>query len=839
MRNQRTYSELFFSTAFETVNNRTLFTTDFVMYLTAKVIIKNPSLVGDVDKLFNIISLYYPENTMKKSSYFRITRKVFGIRNINENNKQMILYSENIQSLISRKKIDGKQKIKDELVQMTISHSFDDDFLVCIMAYDALETKYSIDYYGFLFFKLMQDFNLRSKSVMEGLSKINLSYKDLPIDNFISDATTKIILSCLGCVNADDLVQISPELLTKVNIICFENFMEELELLQDDIKSVIKSKASETISSIKERNKNIILYKYGFQDKKEHTLEETGTKFELTRERVRQIEARTIQILSEGMNVVNKNLKYMVDQLTEKKGFTTFEEVKSYLENDTITSYIIICLPLVKGINIIIDYNLQLIIYLGDHTLEEIEEAEMSVIGNIIKREVYNSMNEFQISLVNKNYNLKKGIYLRKGLNQTVVLDSIVRDVLPNGYHNGNIEDYETVIAEGKNKFGEEFDYSSEHALMAVLVRAGYILVDRGLYKHKELCADITTDLLTKIIDYVSSLPIVFYSAIYSNFEKELNVLGITNQYYLKGVLDEKLPEDMHTKRDYITGQKGLTSRTAILQKMDEYDSVFTFSDLRQAFPTTRDYIFNFVLYMHSEYLNLYKGRYVNYKLINLADDSILELKTEIDKALSMSTTSFVTDRKIYARLKFFNKELMSKLKFIENHFALFSLIQYLFKDEYYLKRPFISFEENEALSVETIYADYVSKLNEFDNNVIHNYGNKANMRGLYSYLEFMDMMSDEFVQVSMDKMVKKKCLNLSDETLQMIRSVVETAIVYSGQIDTRTFKGYGMFPKIIYPWNKYLLTGIVRTYFDEYSIENTENFVHKTDFIIKKIINR
>ena len=74
-----------------------------------------------------------------------------------------------------------------------------------------------------------------------------------------------------------------------------------------------------------------------------------------------------------------------------------------------------------------------------------------------------------------------------------------------------------------------------------------------------------------------------------------------------------------------------------------------------------------------------------------------------------------------------------------------------------------------------------------------------------------MDAMSDEFVRVSMDKMVKKKMLNLTKETLHLIRSVVETSVDYSSKIDTRTFKGYGMFPKINYPWNKYLLTGILR----------------------------
>ena len=47
---------------------------------------------------------------------------------------------------------------------------------------------------------------------------------------------------------------------------------------------------AELMKELSEREANIVKYRYGLLDGKAHTLEETGKKFRLTRERIRQIE---------------------------------------------------------------------------------------------------------------------------------------------------------------------------------------------------------------------------------------------------------------------------------------------------------------------------------------------------------------------------------------------------------------------------------------------------------------------------------------------------------------------------------------------------------------------
>ena len=53
-------------------------------------------------------------------------------------------------------------------------------------------------------------------------------------------------------------------------------------------------------TSLNPREENIVKMRFGFDEEKEHTLEEVGSKFKVTRERVRQIEVKAISKLKKS-----------------------------------------------------------------------------------------------------------------------------------------------------------------------------------------------------------------------------------------------------------------------------------------------------------------------------------------------------------------------------------------------------------------------------------------------------------------------------------------------------------------------------------------------------------
>lgn len=63
---------------------------------------------------------------------------------------------------------------------------------------------------------------------------------------------------------------------------------------------VQKEEVSELLSKLTDRERQVIGLRYGLEDGKTHTLEEIGGMLNVTRERVRQIEARAMEKLREN-----------------------------------------------------------------------------------------------------------------------------------------------------------------------------------------------------------------------------------------------------------------------------------------------------------------------------------------------------------------------------------------------------------------------------------------------------------------------------------------------------------------------------------------------------------
>ena len=60
--------------------------------------------------------------------------------------------------------------------------------------------------------------------------------------------------------------------------------------------------AEDSIGVLNERERNILRWRFGMRDESDHTLEEIGTKLGLSRERVRQLEARALAKLRSAPN---------------------------------------------------------------------------------------------------------------------------------------------------------------------------------------------------------------------------------------------------------------------------------------------------------------------------------------------------------------------------------------------------------------------------------------------------------------------------------------------------------------------------------------------------------
>lgn len=121
--------------------------------------------------------------------------------------------------------------------------------------------------------------------------------------------------------------------------------------------------------------------------------------------------------------------------------------------------------------------------------------------------------------------------------------------------------------------------------------------------------------------------------------------------------------------------------------------------------------------------------------------------------------------------------------------------MKYLYPDLYY-SRPLVSTKVMEQKSSYALIKNHAQKFDKFDHNTILDYAAKMNIGGLYSYLEFMDDMSDEYVQINIDTMVRKEKLGITQEQLTQLNQLLDLIFDKYNELDTSVFKGYQILPK-------------------------------------------
>jgi RNA polymerase primary sigma factor len=70
-------------------------------------------------------------------------------------------------------------------------------------------------------------------------------------------------------------------------------------------ESLLKAHLREALNELPERERQIIELRFGMKDDRPRTLEEVGREFDITRERVRQIQMKTLNLLREQRRTQN------------------------------------------------------------------------------------------------------------------------------------------------------------------------------------------------------------------------------------------------------------------------------------------------------------------------------------------------------------------------------------------------------------------------------------------------------------------------------------------------------------------------------------------------------
>ena len=796
-----------------------------------------------IEGVFYKVNSSIPNGLIRKRMFINTYSDVLNEYKATNNNELLIrvntvndMFYSNIESTY--------EELRDNLCHILKEYNNDiDEVLPLIHAFAQKCTNKELIYYESLMFRYLKDSkNLESK-LTDLINQIKHSYYDLPLKYLTSDSVFLELLSALGVATIRDFDSVNKELLIAIISIDVEGTFSFLERLQNDYDNNFGLSIDNFLHTLTDREYKVLAFRYGFEGE-EMTLDEVGTHFGVTRERIRQIEAKASKKLRGKEFLIDSLLVNMFFSLRKDNNqYISYEELVEYYKDEQIVRKVV-CITEIQKLFIKYDEELKIFYNTQLFTPDDFVNEVLSIYGDTIEKNFFLSLNECEQRVINKFYRLvKNSVYVKRQLNISDIIAEVVDDIFPEGYKIDDEQTFNALITDMKNRYGDEFEVASNRAVdNSITRRSDYCLVGRGLYKRRTLCVDLSEDLVNKIIDYIyDNSPVCQYTMIFEYFKNDLQLIGIDNLYYLKGVLDPHLPDDFHTTRSEIhTTETHISGRAAVLAYAEQLPGVFSLQDLRGKFPGIKDYFFLNIFYNNTlshKIIWLSNQRFTFLDRYEIDEKAIQDLKESLDKCFEELAEETISARKLFAKLSITNEGLISKLQICEDQFALFSLVRVLFADKYGFNRPLISKNKDIVISTEMLVYEYASRFDSFNYSLLKRFIRKMNIKGLYSYLNFIENISDDYVQVNVDTMVKKSVLNISYDVLLEIEKTLNFIFDKYSVINTESFNGYIMFPKIGYQWNKYLLAGVIRTYFiDKFEIENTEDSYDITNFIIRRI---
>ena len=666
---------------------------------------------------------------------------------------------------------------------------------------------------------------------------------DVKIANYLLSNKIKSVLSDKGIYKIKDLCSFS----NNVILALFSHNIEKILIDMYKLKNVnYIYDTSRKINNIfdshfkNDKIKDIVYKRCGICCEK-MTLEAIAVEYGITRERIRQIVGKNVEMIKEQAKKFIDESELLFNMMVGlDKNYLTREQLVNYIKDEFIVDkFCFMCDEF--NFSIYYDSTYEVLYNHNDYNVSElIEDVELKI-GRAIGSESITNYDRFEKAIIKNNYRIVQNelLYVKKDINTAEIVIEIVDELFPNGFKLSSEGNFEAVNEAFKKKYQTKCTIGSKHALESDLVRYNYCYIDRGTVVNRKYVPKLSPELIAEINEYLSEANgIVYYQSLFEVFKDKLKEYGVNNRYYLKGLIDSHLSSEFKHHRDYIaTGNSYTSPAEFIRSEINSYDDVVDLVAIKNKFPGIKDYVFlNYITKMNGVIWIKYMKCFVLLSKIHISDAFKNTLVDNIEYLFKSLNSKVIVCSKLYARMKFMNEDLMKEAKIFDSEFAFFSLVSVLLEGKYFYRRPYISCDSSIDLSHSSLITTYVGTLQQFNLQIIQKYVDKMHLRHLDNYLDFLISNSENFVQINIDKAVKKELLMIDENTISTIKSNLDFYINSFGPIDSKKYNDYSNLPRLKFGWNKYLLIGIIRTFLnDDYIIEYTDSMYNTPGFIIRR----
>ena len=548
-----------------------------------------------------------------------------------------------------------------------------------------------------------------------------------------------------------------------------------------------------------------------------NTLEEAGRQYGITRERIRQLEKKIMRsfiyyiqrdkhyyillALSESENIISDDLiKKVYSDYSEcfkyalRKGniknIKFKEELQSFVFDDT-------------------EWQGLVELYIND--LPQIIECKQ--IDNVLKPIFCGTGFPIEYKAIKKIV-LSKYLIIGNAYSKTKIgVGSLYLEVIKKYYPNGiklfgKVETKRFKIF-AENMFGEVEWPNTDRAISA-RIADGTVLCGRGRYILPN-CIKIDDSLLIEIHDYIknSERNVFLFHELFERFkEKLLDHSNINNRFFLQGVLKYKYSDEFVFNRDTVSKkiQKSQSIGDEIVNFIQLKKFIATKNEIKREFLGITDIIISLHTTGNKNILLWGVEKYIHNSKLILDGNTIGRLS---DKLAIYTDQGPVSSHKLFGDL--YNAENKLFLdNHIENHIALFSLLEYLFKEEYEFSRPYIASKNSTAITSESIIQEFVSSFDELSITELKNFIDSNHIK-ITNFSALIDRLGDKFIRADLDFLIARDKLNLSDNMVNRIEETLLAIMGIKGYISVRLLDDFLFFPSIEVKWTPFLLVSVVK----------------------------
>ena len=561
-----------------------------------------------------------------------------------------------------------------------------------------------------------------------------------------------------------------------------------------------------------ERDKNIFKARA-----KGNTLEEVGGQYGITRERIRQLEKKIMCSFIYYIQRVKSY--YILLALSESENIISDDLIKKvYSESSECFKY-----ALRKGNIKNIKFNEELQSFVFDDTewqkLVELyindlpQIIECKQIDNVLKPIFCGTGVPIEYKAIKKIV-LSKYLIIGNAYSKTKIgIGSLYLAVIKKYYPNGIklFDKYETkrfkIFAE--NMFGEVGWPNTDRAISARIADLT-VICNRGRYILPN-SIQIDDSLLIEMHDYIknSERNTLLFHELFERFkDKLLNRSNIDNRFFLQGVLKYKYSDEFVFNRDSVSKkiQKSQSDGDEIVNFIQSKKFIATKNEIKREFLGITEIMINLHTTGNKNILLWGLGEYIHISKLILDGNTIGRLS---DTLAIYTNQGPVSSHKLFG--DFYNTENNFFLdNHIENHIALFSIFEYLFKEEYKFSRPYIALKNSTAITSDNIIQEFVSSFDELSVAELKNFIDNSQIK-ITNFSALIDRLGDKFIRADRDFLIARDKLNLSKNVINRIEETLLAIMGIKGYISVKLLDDFLFFPSIGVRWTPYLLVSIIK----------------------------